>query len=89
MGKKRMLVLGGGVSGLTVAHQLLSSGFDVCLIAKEWHHQTVSVVAGALWEWPPAVCGFHTDIISLEKSKSGVKSLIKNLPSLVGFRIPA
>ena len=28
-----------------------------------------SEIAGALWEWPPAVCGRHTDEKSLERSK--------------------
>ena len=28
-----------------------------------------SEIAGALWEWPPAVCGRHTDETSLERSK--------------------
>jgi D-amino-acid oxidase len=27
------------------------------------------VVAGALWEWPPAVCGYHQDQASLDRSK--------------------
>jgi D-amino-acid oxidase len=26
-------------------------------------------VAGALWEWPPAVCGYHQDEVSLNRSK--------------------
>src|SRR5262249_54550647 len=29
-----------------------------------------SVVAGALWEWPPAVCGHHQDAVSLARSKA-------------------
>lgn len=70
MTKRRILVLGGGVNGLTVAHELLARNMDVTLIAEKWHEDTVSVVAGALWEWPPAVCGFHSDIESLERSKS-------------------
>ncbi len=28
-----------------------------------------SQIAGALWEFPPAVCGQHTDAISLNNSK--------------------
>ena len=31
--------------------------------------RVTSVVAGALWEWPPAVCGYHRDAISLARSK--------------------
>ncbi|KAF9021630.1 hypothetical protein BDZ89DRAFT_1137876 [Hymenopellis radicata] len=30
---------------------------------------TTSQIAGALWEWPPAVCGKHTDVVSLHNSK--------------------
>ena len=32
--------------------------------------QVTSVVAGALWEWPPAVCGHQHDPVSLRRAKS-------------------
>jgi D-amino-acid oxidase len=53
------LVIGGGVSGLTTARCLQESGFGVTVIADRFQSATTSVVAGALWEWPPAVCGFY------------------------------
>jgi D-amino-acid oxidase len=67
--KARVLVIGAGVSGLTTALCLRQQGFDVTIVAEKFAPQIVSVVAGALWEWPPAVCGFHQDQRSLERSK--------------------
>lgn len=68
------LVIGGGVIGLTTAWALLDSGHHVTIIAREWATWTkgprlTSQIAGALWEFPPAVCGRHTDEISLHHSK--------------------
>lgn len=43
----------------------------VTVVAKEYASPVAtgkcitSETAGALWEWPPAVCGRHTDIKSL------------------------
>lgn len=70
----RVLVIGGGVIGLTTAWVLLDRGYHVTIVAKEWASYTqeqrlTSQIAGALWEYPPAVCGQHTDAISLNKSK--------------------
>jgi len=67
--KARVLVIGAGVSGLTTALCLHQKGFEVTVVAEKFAPQIVSVVAGALWEWPPAVCGFHQDQRSLERSK--------------------
>ena len=45
------------------------------VVAKEYASpvasgkRITSEIAGALWEWPPAVCGRHTDEKSLERSK--------------------
>ena len=66
----RVLVVGGGVTGLVSAWVLLDRGYHVTIVAKEWASWTssqrlTSQIAGALWEWPPAVCGQHTDSISL------------------------
>ena len=69
MNKARILVIGAGVSGLTTALCLRQKGFQVTVVAEQFAPQIVSVVAGALWEWPPAVCGFHLDQRSLERSK--------------------
>ncbi|QSM90579.1 D-amino acid oxidase Aao_1 [Mycobacteroides abscessus subsp. bolletii] len=64
-----VLVIGAGVSGLTTAFLLARAGFDVKIIAEKDASECVSVVAGALWEWPPAVCGYHHDQVSLARSK--------------------
>lgn len=70
----RILIIGGGVTGLTTAWTLLDKGYHVTILAKEWASYTktqrlTSQIAGALWEFPPAVCGQHTDEISLQHSK--------------------
>jgi len=70
----RILVVGGGVTGLVTSWVLLDLGYRVTIVAKEWASYTskqrlTSQIAGALWEYPPAVCGQHSDPISLEHSK--------------------
>lgn len=70
----RVLVVGGGVTGLITAWTLLDKGYYVTVLAKEWasygkEQRLTSQIAGALWEFPPAVCGQHTDAISLHHSK--------------------
>ena len=67
--KGRVLVIGAGVTGLTTSLCLRRSGFDVVIVAEKFAPDIVSAVAGALWEWPPAVCGHHVDEVSLERSK--------------------
>ena len=52
-------MIGAGVSGLTTARCLQQRGFAVTVIADRFQSATTSVVAGALWEWPPAVCGYY------------------------------
>ncbi len=66
---RRVLVVGAGVSGLTTAKCLINQGFSVTVVAEKSAEFTPSVVAGALWEWPPAVCGHHTNSESLRRSK--------------------
>lgn len=56
-----MLVVGAGVSGLTTALCLARRGFHVTVVADQVSPDITSNVAGALWEWPPAVCGRHHD----------------------------
>jgi D-amino-acid oxidase len=68
------LIVGGGVTGLVTAWALPDQGYHVSVIAKEYASYGTSQrltpqIAGALWEYPPAVCGQHTDAISLEHSK--------------------
>ncbi len=64
-----MLVIGAGVAGLTGALCLRRRGFAVTVVADRFAPNVTSVVAGALWEWPPAVCGHHRDEVSLGRSK--------------------
>ncbi len=66
---RSVLVIGAGVSGLTSALCLRRKGFAVTLIADAFAPRVTSIVAGALWEWPPAVCGHHRDESSLARSK--------------------
>ncbi|EKM54691.1 uncharacterized protein PHACADRAFT_210477 [Phanerochaete carnosa HHB-10118-sp] len=69
---QRVLIIGGGVTGLTNAWALLDAGYSVTVISDKWaslEDRITSQIAGALWEWPPAVCGRHTDLISLKLSK--------------------
>ncbi|KAK0212550.1 FAD dependent oxidoreductase [Desarmillaria ectypa] len=70
--RRRVLVIGGGVTGLTTAWILLDAGYDVTVVSEQWAPATpriTSQIAGALWEYPPAVCGQHTDAKSLALSK--------------------
>ncbi|MEH2334299.1 FAD-dependent oxidoreductase [Nostoc sp.] len=65
-----ILVIGAGVSGLTTAICLREVGFRVVIVADRFAPDLTSIVAGALWEWPPAVCGSHGAPRSLERSKN-------------------
>ncbi|KUI53483.1 D-aspartate oxidase [Cytospora mali] len=69
-----VLIIGAGVTGLVTAWILLDKGYKVTIVSKDWANFTPSnrltaQIAGALWEYPPAVCGAHTDRISLSNSK--------------------
>ncbi|KAH8677618.1 nucleotide-binding domain-containing protein [Xylariales sp. PMI_506] len=67
-----ILVVGGGVTGLVTSWVLLDRGYHVTILSSEWvntERRLTSQIAGALWEFPPAVCGSHTDAISLAHSK--------------------
>jgi D-amino-acid oxidase len=64
------VVIGAGVVGLTTALCARRAGYDVVVAAERFAPDITSVVAGALWEWPPAVCGHHRDEASLQRSKS-------------------
>ncbi len=66
----RVLVVGAGVSGLTTALCLARRGFHVTVVADQVSPDITSNVAGALWEWPPAVCGRHHDEVLLAPSKA-------------------
>jgi D-amino-acid oxidase len=69
-GGQGVLVLGAGVCGLTSALCLRRQGFEVTVVADRFAPRVTSVVAGALWEWPPAVCGHQYDPISICRSKA-------------------
>jgi D-amino-acid oxidase len=69
-----ILVIGGGVTGLTTAWVLLDQGKRVTIVSNEWASHAAdtrltSQIAGALWEYPPAVCGQHEGKTSLKESK--------------------
>ncbi len=53
MMRPRCVVVGAGVSGLSCAVRLLEAGWDVHVVAKERPEATVSLGAGAIWEFPP------------------------------------
>src|SRR5579862_2922126 len=65
----RVLIVGAGVIGLTTALCLKREGASVTVLADRFAPNLTSVVAGALWEWPPAVCGYHQNQDSLARSK--------------------
>ncbi|MDB5353459.1 MAG: D-amino acid oxidase Aao 1 [Planctomycetota bacterium] len=67
---RTVLVVGAGVSGLTTALCLGRRGFTTVVLADRFSPHVTSNVAGALWEWPPAVCGHQFDQASLERSKA-------------------
>lgn len=67
--ERGVVVIGAGVIGLTTALTLRRNGFPVTVVAEQFAPRVTSVVAGALWEWPPAVCGRHKDEASLERAK--------------------
>ena len=79
---RRVLVLGGGVSGLTSAICLRQRGFEVTVVAGQFAPRVTSTVAGALWEWPPAVCGHHVDLLSLERSKQWCRASLQRFIEL-------
>ncbi|KAE9403030.1 FAD dependent oxidoreductase [Gymnopus androsaceus JB14] len=83
---ERILVIGGGVSGMTSAWALLDQGYDVTIVSERWadrQDRITSQIAGALWEYPPAVCGKHTDAISLRHSKEWAMTSYKIFEEIV------
>ncbi|KAF8877515.1 FAD dependent oxidoreductase [Infundibulicybe gibba] len=82
----RVLVVGGGVTGLTTAWALLDAGHAVTVVSEKWaslEDRITSQIAGALWEWPPAVCGKHTDLISLENSRRWCMTSYRGFDKLI------
>ncbi len=66
--QRSALVVGAGVSGYTTAVVLARRGWRVTVVADRFGADTVTTVAGALWEWPPSVCGRHHDQAVLTRS---------------------
>jgi len=64
------------VSGMTTALVLQRQGYKATIVADRYPPPVnaaggyVSVVAGALWEYPPGVCGRHTNETSLKRSRA-------------------
>lgn len=85
---EKILVVGAGVSGLTSALCLAREGFRVTVVAERFAPDIVSVVAGALWEWPPAVCGYHHDQISLARSKEWCVTSYEMFEKLARAKVP-
>jgi D-amino-acid oxidase len=68
----RVLVIGGGVIGLTTAWLLLDRGVKVTVLSKEWaseHARLSSQAAGALWKCPPLECGPQAVMANLPSNK--------------------
>jgi D-amino-acid oxidase len=57
-------------------------GFGVTVVADNFAPRVTSVVAGALWEWPPAVCGYHQDEQSLLRSKCWCRASYRQFADL-------
>lgn len=85
---RHALVIGAGVSGLTTALELRAAGMRVTVVAEKFAPDCVSVVAGALWEWPPAVCGYHRGQKSLQQSKDWCMVSFKRFREMADAGIP-
>jgi D-amino-acid oxidase len=80
----KVLVIGAGVVGLTTALSVRRAGHEVVVVADRFAPDITSVIAGALWEWPPAVCGHHRDEDSIERSKSWCMTSYRKFHDLAG-----
>ena len=65
---KYVLVIGAGVEGLTTTF-LLKEGLKITIISEKSSPDTISNVAGALWDWTPVIYRHHRGPISLEGFK--------------------
>ncbi|KAF9067497.1 FAD dependent oxidoreductase [Rhodocollybia butyracea] len=71
---------------MTSAWALLDQGYDVTIVSERWadrKNRITSQIAGALWEYPPAVCGKHTDAISLRHSKGWAMTSYKVFEEII------
>ncbi|KAF7335045.1 D-amino-acid oxidase [Mycena venus] len=69
-----ILIIGAGIVGMSAAWTLLDSGYKVTVLASHFADRVngdrlTSQIAGALWEYPPAVCGHTSDVEALEIAK--------------------
>ncbi|NCS35184.1 MAG: FAD-dependent oxidoreductase [Microcystis aeruginosa G11-01] len=62
--QRRVLIIGCGVSALSSARLLQEHGYAITIITESKTKETTSAVAGALWELPPAVCGYPQGMTS-------------------------
>ncbi|KAF9041997.1 nucleotide-binding domain-containing protein [Hymenopellis radicata] len=72
--KTRVLIVGGGVTGLTTAWALLDAGCDVTIISDQWasaKDRVGSQISGAIWEWP---------LRSSERGKKSTEVTYSSLP---------
>jgi D-amino-acid oxidase len=83
-----VVVIGAGVSGLTSALVLRRHGFAVTVVADAFAPRVTSVVAGALWEWPPAVCGRHENEGSIARAKAWCELSYATFADLARDRTP-
>lgn len=82
---RSVLVVGAGVSGLTTALCLARRGLRITIVADQVSPGITSNVAGALWEWPPAVCGRHHDDVLLAPSKGWSLTSYQRFQELAEF----
>ncbi|WP_127502313.1 FAD-dependent oxidoreductase [Actinoplanes solisilvae] len=78
-------IIGGGVIGLTVAHELATDGHDVTVIAARDHHASVSSVAAAIW-FPHAVSATARVLASASTSYDRLVALADDPTSGVRLR---
>jgi D-amino-acid oxidase len=77
--ERHALVLGAGAIGLTSALTLRRRDWAVTVVADRFAPHITSAVAGALWEWPPGVCGKH---VNLESARGWAKSSLYHFTEL-------
>ncbi|KAF7725971.1 hypothetical protein EC973_009117 [Apophysomyces ossiformis] len=70
--KPHILIIGGGITGLTTALVMLEKDYLVTILSKQFvstDATTVSQPSVILWEWSPSLSGPHTESLSSEVAK--------------------